>query len=285
MQSLIHHISILLSEKINSFRSVSGGDISSAYILESDSERYFLKINSKPFAEKMFLAEKTGLEAIGNTRTIAVPNVLSTGTFEGKSFLLMQFIESKRATQKDYRAFGQQLAQMHLCTHHTFGFPSDNFIGSLPQNNRSHTDWAEFYWEKRIFAQLRMALERGLLQQSEIPKREKAISVFNEIFGDVKPSLLHGDLWGGNYLIAADGTPYLIDPAVYYGHSMVDIAMSRLFGGFSSDFYDVYHEIIPRNANYDAQIELYQLYYLIVHLNMFGESYYSGVNSILSRYF
>ena len=97
--------------------------------------------------------------------------------------------------------------------------------------------------------------------------------------------LLHGDLWGGNYLIATDGAPYLIDPAVYYGHSMVDIAMSRLFGGFGSEFYDAYHQIIPQPVHHDIQIDLYQLYYLLVHLNLFGSGYYSSVSSILKRYF
>ena len=286
MRQLLSHIATQTGLTIISCQSVSGGDISTAYKLTSTSKDYFfLKVNSKPFAEKMFLAEKIGLEAIAATRTIAVPNVLLTGTLEGKSFLLMEFITNKRASSQAHALLGEQLAKMHSIPQSTFGFPSDNFIGNLPQRNHSHDKWDEFYWDERIFPQLKMASDNQLLPFSKIPDKEKAVAVFAEIFGDVKPSLLHGDLWGGNYLISENGTPYLIDPAVYFGHSMVDIAMSRLFGGFSSDFYNAYHHIIPTHENYEAQIELYQLYYLIVHLNMFGDSYYSRVNSILSRYF
>ena len=121
---------------------------------------------------------------------------------------------------------------------------------------------------------------------NEIISEKSAIAVFEELLGkDVTPSVLHGDLWAGNYLISTNDTPYLIDPATYWGHSMVDIAMSRLFGGFRNEFYDAYHSIIPKTVNYDAQIDLYQLYFLLVHLNLFGRSYYGSVSSILKRYF
>lgn len=233
----------------------------------------------------MFQAEQKGLQAIEKTQTVAVPHVYLVDSVENKSFLLMDFVESKRPDTSDFQRLGTQLAKLHQCTQTDFGFTGDNFIGSLPQSNTSHSNWAEFYWRERILPQLKMALNGRLLSKNEIPTEEKAIGVFNHIFGNVTPSLLHGDLWGGNYLIAADGTPYLIDPATYYGHSMVDIAMSKLFGGFGQSFYDAYHEIIPKTENYSQQIELYQLYYLLVHLNLFGSGYYSGVSSILRRYF
>ena len=125
-----------------------------------------------------------------------------------------------------------------------------------------------------------------MLKATEIVSEQTAISVFEELLGkEVSPSVLHGDLWGGNYLIAADGTPYLIDPATYWGHSMVDIAMSRLFGGFGSEFYSAYHNIIPKTDNYNAQIDLYQLYFLLVHLNLFGRSYYGSAAAVLEKYF
>ncbi|MBK5195129.1 MAG: fructosamine kinase family protein, partial [Proteiniphilum sp.] len=217
--------------------------------------------------------------------TIAVPHVHLVDSFEGTSFLLMEFIESKRADGSDYRRLGAALAQLHQCTQADYGFSADNFIGSLPQSNQAHSKWADFYWTERILPQLQRAVRDGMLSKKEIPAEDKAIPLFNNLFGDVKPSLLHGDLWGGNYLIATDGTPYLIDPALYYGHSMVDISMSRLFGGFGAEFYNAYHEIIPQPVSYTEQIELYQLYYLLVHLNLFGSGYYSSVLSILKRYF
>ncbi len=285
MQTLSNYISDLLAEKILSFRSVSGGDISSAYKVDTEKRAYFLKVNNAPFALDMFRAEQKGLEAIEKTRTIAVPHVHLVDSIEGQSFLLMDLVESKRPDTYDYQRLGTQLAQLHQCSQTDFGFLSDNFIGSLPQQNNPHSDWATFYWFERILPQLQMALKTRLIQPDIIPEEQKAIILFQNIFDDVKPSLLHGDLWGGNYLIATDGTPYLIDPAVYYGHSMVDIAMSHLFGGFGTDFYNTYHEIIPKSTHYDAQIELYQLYYLLVHLNLFGSGYYSSVASILKRYF
>lgn len=285
MCSLTDFVSIQLNEKIITTRPLSGGDISSAYLLQTESKKYFLKINSKAFAREMFQAEQRGLQAIEKTKTIAVPGVQLVDSFEGISFLLMDFVESKRADLTDYERFGRELAQLHFNTHHAFGFSSDNFIGSLTQANTPHQNWAAFYWYERISPQLNLATKAGLLNKSMIPDEEKAIKTFSDVFGDVKPALLHGDLWSGNYLIAANGTPYLIDPAVYFGHSVVDIAMSKLFGGFSQSFYDAYHEIIPKAENHSRQIELYQLYYLLVHLNLFGSGYYSSVASILRKYF
>lgn len=285
MNSITNYITAQLNEKIIATRSLSGGDISSAYLLQTTTKNYFLKVNDKPFALEMFRAEQQGLQAIEETQTIAVPHVHLVDSVDGKSFLLMDFVESKRPDSSDYERLGRQLAELHQCTQTDFGFSGDNFIGSLPQRNQPHTDWAEFYWFERILPQLQMALAKQLLRKNETPSKEKAIAVFNNIFGNVMPSLIHGDLWSGNFLIAVKGTPYLIDPATYFGHSMVDIAMSKLFGGFGTSFYNAYHEIIPKSENYSQQIELYQLYYLLVHLNLFGSGYYSSVSSILKKYF
>jgi fructosamine-3-kinase len=129
-----------------------------------------------------------------------------------------------------------------------------------------------------------MARDHGLLSATDIPDDTKMLSVFEELFSGVTPSLLHGDLWNGNYLISTDGTPYLIDPAVYYGHSEVDLAMSLLFGGFGESFYAAYHEIIPATPGMDERIGIYQLYYLLVHLNLFGAAYYERVKQGLRRF-
>lgn len=285
MENIIKHISEKINSEIIQFKSVAGGDISSAYLLKTKHQKFFLKVNSKSFAKKMFEEEKKGLLAIENTNTIAVPHVYLVDELGGKSFLMMDFIESRRPNGKDYKHLGRDLAKLHLVTHENFGFSSDNFIGSLSQSNRSHADWAEFYWNERIAPQLQLSTKNEMLEEKHIPGKEDALKVFRQIFGDVKPALLHGDLWGGNYLISEDGTPYLIDPAVYYGHSMVDVAMSKLFGGFDAEFYEAYHAIIPQTVYYHEQIKLYQLYYLLVHLNLFGWSYRSSVVDILEWYF
>ena len=284
MKELIGHISEKIHPQITSYRSVSGGDISSAYLLQTEASKYFLKVNSKPFALAMFHAEHKGLQAIEETKTIAVPYVHLVDSVGGKSFLLMDFVESTRPDSSDYQRLGTQLAKLHQCTNTDFGFSTDNFIGSLSQRNMPHKNWSKFYWTERILPQLQLALDNRLLAKNEIPREEKAVKLFDAVFGTVQPSLLHGDLWSGNYLIASGGTPYLIDPATYYGHSMVDIAMSRLFGGFGQSFYDAYHEIMPKTEKYDEQIELYQLYYLLVHLNLFGRGYYEKVSAILRHF-
>ena len=234
----------------------------------------------------MFMAEKKGLQAIEETQTIAVPKVHQADVYDNKAFLVMDYVESKSPNTADYKQLGTQLAKLHLNQKDKFGFTANNFIGSLPQSNAQHSHWASFYWHERIEPQLKMAKQSKMLKANEIIAENTAIRVFEELLGThVKPCVLHGDLWAGNYLIADDGRPYLIDPATYWGHSMVDIAMSLLFGGFGNEFYTAYHSIIPKTENYDAQIDLYKLYFLLVHLNLFGSCYYESVVKILKKYF
>jgi fructosamine-3-kinase len=274
-----------IPEKILSVKSVPGGEISETYCVETASGRYFLKTNKASFAREMFNAERDGLQALANAGAIAVPSLFSVDLTEDQPFLLMDFIESKSPDDDDFKRLGTQLAELHRHTQLAFGYLMDNFISRLPQRNHLHAGWAEFYWHERIFPQLQRAHNAGLIEPQMIPKEEEALSLFRETFGDAKPSLLHGDLWGGNYLIATDGTPYLIDPAVYYGYAMADIAMTRLFSGFSNAFYDAYHRVIPKPLHYTEQIELCQLYYLLVHLNLFGGGYYSSVVTLMQRLF
>lgn len=286
MQKLIDSLSQRTKKKFTNIQSVSGGSISSAYLLKTDKEAFFLKANSQSDAFEMFVAEENGLKAIEETKTVAVPKVHLVDVYDGKAFLLMEYVESKSANAHELTTLGTQLAQLHLNHQEVFGFSEDNFIGSLPQSNSRHSNWSEFYWRQRILPQLQLAKQNKLLHSNEIVSELTALALFEKLLdNDVKPSLLHGDLWGGNYLIATNGTPYLIDPAVYWGDAMVDIAMSKLFGGFSDDFYRAYHQIIPKTSHYEAQIDLYQLYFLLVHLNLFGRSYYGSVASILKRYF
>ncbi len=284
-ERLAQYISDKLDIKVKSLHSVAGGDISAAYKLEANDKNYFIKANNKQEAERMFKTEMLGLQEIEKSNTIAVPHVHLVDKVEDTAFILMDFVESRKPNSKDYKHFGRNMAAMHQVEQDSFGFAEDNFIGSLPQSNKNHADWAEFYWAERIESQLKFSLERESLKPADIPEKERVMKVFNQVFGDVKPVLLHGDLWGGNYLIATDGSPVLIDPAVYYGHFMVDIAMTKLFGGYDKEFYDAYHEIHPKPEYYNEQIALYQLYYLLVHLNLFGSSYRSSVVDIMQRFF
>lgn len=279
------YISDKFSDTIKSTQPVIGGDVSYAYQVETNNGRFLVKVNGKPFAMKMFEAEQKGLNAIRNTNTISVPEVYMVDSVDDNALIVMDYIENRRPTPQDYEKFGEELAKLHSVTNDKFGFDFDNFIGGLEQINNKHDSWLEFYWEERLYPQFQMAKKRGLLKNDEIPTKEQTLALLSKFNEDVKPSLLHGDLWGGNYLISTDGDPYLIDPAVYFGHSMVDIAMSRLFGKFGDEFYKSYHSIITMSNNYEDEISLYQLYYLLVHLNLFGKGYYTSVSEILKRYF
>ena len=284
---IIDHISEKLGESILNYRTISGGDISDAYLLRSTQNAYLLKVNSSEHAYAMFMSEKYGLESIANTKTIATPKVIDLDKVHNESYILLEYIESKNANEEDYRNLGYQLAKLHLnkSKDSLFGFEADNLIGSLPQSNYKHTTWLSFYIEERIIPQLQLAKSKNILNLIDIPKVEQLYEIWELYFKDVKPSLIHGDLWGGNFLIAKNGTPYLIDPAVYYGHGEVDIAMSKLFGGFSTSFYNAYREIIPFDNLTKERIEIYQLYYLLVHFNLFGSSYYESVKRILNQFF
>lgn len=284
-KNFINHISSVLEESISKVQSVSGGDISKTYLLETPQQKYFLKVNSNNNALHMFNAEKTGLETIGNTNTIATPKVFASGIFQNEAFLILEYIASKSPKSKDFENLGHQLAALHKYQSSDFGFFDDNFIGSLPQHNNKNTNWEKFYISQRLLPQIELALSKKLLEQNDVPDTKTMHKVCKDLFKEVSPSLLHGDLWSGNYLISSDGKPYLIDPAVYYGHSEVDIAMSKLFGGFGTSFYEAYHVSFPKTQEFDARIELYQLYYLLVHLNLFGKSYYNSVKQIFKSYF
>ena len=285
MERKLNHIAETIGERIKAFRPISGGDISRAFLLETSQNRYFLKINNHQEALVMFQVEKLGLETIYKTHTIAVPEVFYCGTFEKDAFLLLEYIEPKTPEKKDFERLGTQLAALHNISQTSFGFTSDNYIGRLFQSNKSHLNWEDFYCYERLLPQLKLSKSKELLSNNEIPKITSLLNVLKDLSNNVTPSLLHGDLWSGNYIIATDGTPYLIDPAIYFGHNEVDIAMSKLFGGFDPFFYKAYQENYTYDENSKASIDLYQLYYLLVHLNMFGNSYYGSVKGILSRYF
>ncbi len=280
------HIAQVLGSHISKINTVSGGDISKAYCVYTSTQRFFLKVNESSIALEMFLAEKKGLENINLAKTIKAPEVLHCGQYKSSSFLLMEFIESKNPTSKEFETLGHQLADLHtFSVGDSFGWKQDNYIGSLPQSNKNHPDWILFYAHERLLPQLKMAKEKRLLISSEIPSESNLLKGCERFFPKVKPALLHGDLWSGNYLISAQGIPYLIDPAVYFGHHEVDLAMTQLFGGFSSSFYRAYAEQIPAERLQNERKDIYQLYYLLVHLNLFGRTYYPSVKQLLKTYF
>ena len=285
MVSLIAHLETQLDTKIVSYNRVSGGDINEAFKIITTSREYGVKSKRSKSAFDMLKAECEGLELLRNSNKIKVPEVVDFGTIDSTSYLLMEHIDSRAANSRDYYLLGKQLASLHNVSQDQFGLDHDNFIGSLPQKNPKSTSWHQFYLEHRLKPQLEMAADNHLLSSKEIPNTEYISATISALSKDVVPSLLHGDLWNGNYLIDTSGQPVLIDPAVYYGDRLVDIAMSKLFGGFGDPFYEAYDQHSPEITNVTEKIDLYQLYYLLVHLNLFGVSYKAAVVGCINRLF
>ncbi len=275
----------ILGSGIKKVNAVSGGDIAEAYLIETASQRVFCKLMRGPSALETLQAEMDGLGQILSTKSIKTPQVYFCEDLEGQVCLGMEFVESKTPAPAEMQKLGEQLAQMHHASSEEFGYHKDNFIGSLPQYNRKHTSWTSFYVEQRLLPQFQLAVSKNLMLTSEVPEKQIMTAVLSPYFDGVTPSLLHGDLWSGNYLISTTGKPYLIDPAVYYGDPVVDLAMTRLFGGFGIDFYKAYKTNTAVLENEEEKTELYQLYYLLVHLNLFGRSYYDSVKRIMRQYF
>ena len=284
-EELKSHIGEYLGIRIGRCTPLSGGDISSAFLLETATERFFCKMHSGQDAFAMFQAEKEGLEAIARTDTIKTPQIVFCGDLKEVAFLLLEFITTKSPSPKDMWRLGEQLAALHKRKQDTFGWANSNFIGSLKQSNHRESEWSVFFVKERLLPQLQLAVDRKMLSEKEMPGLAHMIQVLENACNKVTASLLHGDLWNGNYLISEAGQPYLIDPAVYCGHNEVDLAMSRLFGGFSQQFYDAYETIFKPSPGAEVRQDLYQLYYLLVHLNLFGRSYYPSVVKLLHRYF
>ncbi|MDC6350659.1 fructosamine kinase family protein [Zeaxanthinibacter sp. PT1] len=262
---------------------IRGGDIGKAFLVETTEDRYFCKIYEQDKGYEMAAAEQTGLDYIRRTNTINTPRVLACSSYLNKGILVLEYIEAGKPSKKAIELLGQQLAGMHRVSQPDFGLESANFIGSLPQDNRQEKNWAQFYVNRRLVPQLQLALEKELLLPGDVPTVSRLESAIYPYMDNVQPSLLHGDLWSGNYMISTDGQPFLVDPAVYRGHAEVDLAMSRLFGAFPAEFYSAYEAMRPVEPGIDIRQDWYQLYYLLMHLNVFGSSYRSSVMQILQR--
>ncbi|MGA8941785.1 MAG: fructosamine kinase family protein [Thermoactinomyces sp.] len=266
-------------------RSVSGGDINQAYQVKTAKRQYFVKLN-RPVPETFFQKELNGLTAIAQTRTLPVPRIY--GTFyepeTGTALFFLEWIQGNKA-KNTIPQLGQGLARLHQVKGHAFGFEEDNFIGSLPQPNPWTADWITFYRDQRLKVQYELGIKRKTIQGIRRKRLEKLFARLDQwLPPNPEPSLIHGDLWGGNWIIGEGGRPYLIDPATNYAHHELEIAFTELFGGFPASFYDYYQEVKPLDKNYPERKPIYQLYYLLVHLNLFGESYGRSVDYILDTY-
>jgi len=256
----------------------SGGCINEAWIVSSGSQKYFVKLNA-PDQGAMFAAEAEALSEILHTGTIGAPQPITHGVSETHSFLVLEALDLKIRSD-NWSHMGRDLARLHRSTRQHFGWHRNNTIGSTPQRNKWADDWTEFFIEQRLSPQIRLALKNG----HHFSHTEELLKQVTRILKKHRPeaSLLHGDLWSGNAGFLDDGTPVIFDPATYYGDRETDIAFSEFFGGFGLQFYKAYNTEWPLEAGYESRKEVYNLYHLLNHLNLFGSSYAEQTNKSIN---
>ncbi|MCA9649101.1 MAG: fructosamine kinase family protein [Myxococcales bacterium] len=270
-----------LGGAVGDMRSLAGGDINDAWSLRCGGTRVFVKAR-RGAAPSTFRVEAQGLRWLAEAEALRVPRVLAHG--EDPPFLALEWIEPGRPGPGFDEALGRGLAALHRAAPEGFGLSHANFIARLPQDNTPAADWPTFYWERRLRPQLRLAERAGLADAGLRRELERLAAVLPQRCGPAEPpARLHGDLWSGNLLVDEAGAPVLADPAVYGGHREIDLAMMQLFGGFSARVFEAYDEVLPLAAGWRERTPLYQLYPLLVHVNLFGGGYLGGVRRALSR--
>lgn len=269
--------------KVQAARAVSGGCISDAYAVNTNSGSLFVKAGPASAAD-MFEAEAAGLLELARAEAIRVPDVIGTGCNEYAAFIALEWLDCRPATAATDARLGEQLARLHAMTTEQFGWTRDNFIGSTPQPNPRADNWLTFWRDARIAVQLAHARQKGA-PKSLLDKGERLLAELPALLaGDAPaPSLLHGDLWSGNRASDERGQPVIFDPAVYYGDRETDLAMMKLFGGFNADCYRHYQATWPLPDGHEHRIELYQLYHVLNHFNLFGSSYGSQADRMMDR--
>lgn len=277
------HISQVTGEKFSSSgrRSVGGGCINQGYAVADGKRTFFIKLNQASQAT-MFEAEAQALQQILDTNTIRVPRPLCWGSAGDSSYLVLEWLEMGSGDSKSWEQMGRNLAAMHKVTSSQgFGWHMNNTIGSTPQINTWTSNWAEFYTKHRLGYQFQLAKRRG----GRFPQAEELLAAIPELLEarNPLPSLVHGDLWGGNAGFSIQGEPVIFDPATYFGDREVDIAMTELFGGFPAAFYHGYNQVFPLDEGYQKRKNLYNLYHILNHFNLFGGVYESQANSMIVR--
>ncbi|MEP1152436.1 MAG: fructosamine kinase family protein [Balneola sp.] len=270
-----------LDSKIISTRAQSGGDINQASVLTfQNGDSFFLKWNAA-VPSTMFATEAKGLQLLSEANTdFVIPEVI----LSGKDFMLLSLIEPGVENSSSSFQFGVELAKLHKHTSTQFGLDHDNFIGKLRQKNTLHKTWKDFFVQERIEPQLKLGINSGKFPSSILSNIDKLHSTVEKLFPDEPPTLLHGDLWSGNYMYSENGTVSIYDLAVYYGHREMDIAMTRLFGGFSQEFYSGYNSEYPLSEGAEERITLCNLYPILVHANLFGDGYTRNALEIMKRF-
>jgi len=263
---------------------VGGGSINDTYRLHTTHGPWFVKVNSADRFPSMFEAEADGLRRLAATHTLRTPAVIAHGEDHDDSYLLLEHIPGGLRTPAFWTAFGTGLAHLHRHTAEHFGLERSNYIGSLVQRNTPADTWPGFFIHTRLEPLVKQARDRRRLEAGTALRFERLYARLENLFPPEPPALLHGDLWSGNFLCDTDGRPVLIDPAVYYGHREMDLAMARLFGGFERAFFEAYHAHHPLESGWAERVDLCTLYPLLVHTLLFGGTYAQQVAAGVRRY-
>jgi protein-ribulosamine 3-kinase len=270
--------------KIESLKTVSGGCINETIKLETNLKTFFLKINSAKTFPGMFEAEAKGLQLLAKANEIRIPSVILFGEHCDFSYLILEWIEQRKRRKDFFEDFGRKLARLHKHTNKCFGLDHDNYIGSLPQSNQQYVNGIDFFIEQRLMKQIELAIRNSAISNSTIEQFNHLFKKLPEIIPNESPALLHGDLWSGNYMTDETGAACIFDPAVYYGFREIDIAMTQLFGGFDPEFYDSYNEEFSLQKGWQQRSDIFNLYPLMVHVNLFGGGYITQLKQILRKY-
>ncbi|MBV6644368.1 MAG: fructosamine kinase family protein [Cyclobacteriaceae bacterium] len=268
---------------IRGLQFVAGGCINNTVKVETESEDYFIKWTEESHQD-MFEKEERGISLLSESGFATVPEVLGYGSIHGKSFLVEDFISKSAPSKTFWNDFAQSLAALHTNTQPHFGLDHDNFIGRLRQKNSPYSSWVDFFIQNRLQIQLELCLYNNLIDTSFARRFELLYAQLPGLLPEERPSLLHGDLWSGNFMVGPEGKVYIFDPAVYYGNREIEMAFTRLFGGFDPQFYFSYFDACPVEPGFEERVDIYNLYPLLVHVNLFGTSYLSGIQQTINRY-
>lgn len=280
MHSFFNEIASRHDLNFLSEKPLSGGDINDVFMLKCAEGNFVAKINKTDKFPNMFKAEAKGLSLLKSSKSFRIPEIVGTGNIENSSYLLMEYIPAGQPSHDFWKVFAVKLSSLHKSTNDSFGLNYDNYIGSLPQQNNWCNSASEFYISQRLEPQFKIAIDNGYYFN-------KLDLFFKNIVNEIpneSPSLIHGDLWSGNYLALKNGQPALIDPAIAYAPREMDIAMMKLFGGFPEETFTHYNTSFPLIEGWAQRISLWQLFYLLVHLNLFGRSYLPQVKNIVTQF-
>lgn len=265
-------------------RNMEGGCINNAQKINTIKGDYFIKWNANVPLD-FFEKEALGLQLLKSKNIFTIPEVIGFGEFDSIKYLLMEYIKPEKKNPKFWQDFGEKLARLHQIHDSSFGLSFHNYLGSIPQDNTFTNNWIDFFIEKRLKVNIKIANNKKLINNNINDKFESLFLILDSLLNkEVKPSLLHGDLWNGNFIIDNQGSVCLLDPAVYFGDKEMEMAFVKLFGGFEKPFFDAYYQNQKNDKSLEERILIYQLYPLLVHLNLFGVEYLAPINSILKKF-